>query len=122
MATIRTFRDLTVWQHAHTLVLAVYHASKQYPPDERFGLINQSRRAAASVPANIVEGFRRKSTKDSIRFYVIADASLEELKYHLLLACDLKYLDAGQYKTIMNQAESVGKLLTRWIQSQRSFL
>jgi four helix bundle protein len=122
MAQIKTFRDLKVWQEAHKLTLMVYEKTTNYPKHELFGLTSQSRRSASSVPANIVEGFRRQTIKDSLNFYNKADASLEELKYHLLLARDLKYLSTEQYQELLNQSEFVGALLTRWMQSQRSYL
>lgn len=122
MAQIKTFCDLKVWQEAHKLTLMVYEETSNYPKYELFGLTSQSRRSASSVPANIVEGFRRNTVKDSLNFYNKADASLEELKYHLLLANDLKYLNPDQYKKLLNQAEFVGALLTRWMQSQRKYL
>ncbi|OGH69467.1 MAG: four helix bundle protein [Candidatus Magasanikbacteria bacterium RIFCSPHIGHO2_01_FULL_47_8] len=122
MATIKTFNDLEVWKKAHQLVLRIYRLTDEFPKSELFGLTSQLRRATASVAANIVEGFRRHSLKDSINFYTIADASLEESKYHLLLAKDLHYISLETYSTAQLLAEEVGKLLTRWIQSQRTFL
>lgn len=121
MAAIKTFRELQVWQKSHELVLVVYQQTKQFPREELFGLVSQMRRAVASVPANIVEGFRRSSLKDSLHFYTIADASWEEFKYHLLLAHDLKYISQEQYQHTQGLSESVGALLTRWIQSQRQY-
>lgn len=123
MTTIKTFRELLVWQKAHELVLQVYKNSEIFPKHELFGLTSQVRRSAASVPANIVEGFRRKSVKEGVHFYHIADASLEETKYHLLLAKDLSYfLEEKNYNTLDILTEEVGKLLTRWIQSQYKYL
>ncbi len=122
MANIKTFRDLQVWQKAHLLVLMTYKLTKNFPKEEIFVLISQIRRAVISVAANIVEGFRRKSLKDSINFYNIADASLEELKYHLLLSKDLQYIEEKNYQEIENLSNEVGKLLTRWIQSQKQYL
>ena len=122
MAQIKTFRELKVWQEAHQLTLLVYRETTHYPKHELFGFTSQSRRCASSVPANIVEGFRRNTIKDSLNFYNKADASLEELKYHLLLANDLQYLNFDQYKKLLNQAEFVGALLTKWMQSQRKYL
>jgi four helix bundle protein len=80
------------------------------------------RRASVAVAANIVEGFRRQSLKDSVHFYSIADASLEETKYHLLLANDLHYIDDSSYSSAVSLTEETGKMLTRWIQSQRKFI
>jgi len=122
MGEIKTFKDILAWEKSHELVLLVYKITEDYPKHELFGLTSQTRRSAISVPANIVEGFRRQSLKDSIKFYNTADASLEELKYHLLLAKDLKYNSLERYNFILEKSEEVGKLLTRWIQSQRKFL
>lgn len=113
---------MLVWQKAHELVLATYKLSEKLPRHEIFGLISQIRRAAVSIAANIVEGFRRRTLKDSLSFYHIADASLEELKYHLLLSRDLKYISDDDYHKIMGLSEEAGSLLTRWIQSQAKFL
>lgn len=121
MSAIKTFRELLVWQRAHGFVLEVYKMTEIFPRNEIFGLTSQLRRAASSVPANIVEGFRRDTLKDSIHFYNIADASLEETKYHLLLAKDLRYVVEDIYQKNIALAEEVGKLLTRWIQSQRQY-
>lgn len=122
MATISTFEELLVWQKAHKLTLHIYTLSNSYPKHEIFSLVSQSRRAAISVSANIVEGFRRKNLRDSLNFYNVADASLEELKYHILLAKDLLYINEKEHQETMVLCEEVGKLLTRWIQSQRKFL
>src|SRR3989338_3281850 len=122
MVVIKTFRELLVWQKAHSLVLFVYTMSNSFPKAELFGLTSQIRRSAASVPTNIVEGFRRKSLPDRIRFYTIADASLEETKYHCILAHDLGYIKKTEYDSALQLCEEVGRLLTRWIQTQRSFL
>lgn len=122
MTTIKTFQDLEVWKKAHAMTLKIYETSAAFPKTELFGLISQVRRSAASVPANIVEGFRRKSLRDSLNFYGTADASLEETKYHLLLSRDLNYVSAKTYAIALGLCEETGKLLTRWIQSQRNFL
>jgi len=122
MAKLNKFNDLKVWQKAHKLVLSIYALTSSYPKHELFAITSQARRSATSIPSNIVEGFRRKSLRDSIRFYNIADASLEELKYHILLSKDLTYISINQYKHIANQCEEVGMLLTRWIQSQKKFI
>jgi four helix bundle protein len=81
MAMLSSFRELTVWKEAHKLVLMVYKATEHFPKGEQYGLVSQMRRAAVSVPANIVEGFKRRGRQEKIRFYNIAEASLEELKY-----------------------------------------
>ena len=122
MANIRTFHDLGVWRKAHELVLSVYKITKTFPKEELYVLVAQIRRAAISITANIVEGFRRKTLKDSLNFYRMADASLEELKYHLFLSHDLGYISDNEYSAAISLCEEVGKLLTRWIQSQEKYL
>lgn len=119
MSDLKTFKDLLVWQKAHKMVLEVYKITANYPKHELFALVSQIRRAAVSVPANIVEGFRRTGSQDSIRFYNIADASLEELKYHMFLSKDLNYLENNNYQNITSMMNEVGRLLYGWIQSQK---
>jgi four helix bundle protein len=80
MGKISHFRHLDAWKEAHRLVLITYELTKIFPQDERFGLIAQMRRAAVSIPANIAEGFKRRSLQEKIRFYNISEGSLEELK------------------------------------------
>ena len=112
MPPITTFQDLEVWREAHKLVLMVYRMTASFPTTEQYGLTSQMRRASVSVPANIVEGFRRSGRNDKLRFYNIAQASLEELKYFFILSEDLRYVDTKQ--TQMSQAETVGRLLHRF--------
>ena len=81
MKTTKTFEDLKVWQKAHQLVIKIYRLSKGFPRDEMFGLTSQLRRAAVSVPANVAEGFKRVTVPDKLRFFNIAQASLEEVRY-----------------------------------------
>ncbi|MEK7508763.1 MAG: four helix bundle protein [Patescibacteria group bacterium] len=119
---LKTFKDLMVWQKSHLLVLDIYKITELFPKTEMFCLVSQMRRAAVSVAANIVEGFRRRSLRDSINFYNMADASLEELKYHLLLSKDLKYVSDETYSRVLTLAEETSKLLMRWIQSQQKNL
>src|SRR4030042_6759513 len=87
----KTFRELEVWRKAHHLVLGVYHYSDKFPRKEIYCLMPQIRRSAISVPANIAEGFKKRSKLDKIRIMNIAQGSLEETRYYLILACDLGY-------------------------------
>ena len=87
----KSFEDLLVWRRSHDLVLLIYRVSADFPQSEVYGLTAQLRRAACSVPANIVEGFRRQGKADKLRFYNIAQASLEEARYFMMLARDLGY-------------------------------
>jgi four helix bundle protein len=104
----KNFQELIVWQKAHEFVLQVYRFTEEFPAKENFCLSAQFRRSAISVPANIAEGFRKKGKQDKIRFLSIAQDSLEECKYYLLLSKDLKY---GETNRLMTLAEEVSKLL-----------
>ena len=93
----REYKNVIAWQRAHQLALEVYQQTKRFPSDERFGLTSQLRRAAHSIPANIVEGSARETEKEYLRFLTIARASLKETEYFLLLAKDLRYLDLQEH-------------------------
>lgn len=92
MKTAKTFQDLEVWLKAHQLVLNIYKTTKLFPKEEALGITSQIRRASISIPANIAEGFKRKGLNDKARFYNIAQSSLEEIRYYLILAEDLQYM------------------------------
>jgi four helix bundle protein len=109
MGKIQHFQQLEVWKKAHELVLITYQVTKEFPREERFGLVSQMRRAAVSVPANIAEGFKRRGINEKIRFYNIAEGSLEELKYFFILANDLGYVTSND--DLLAQADTVGRLL-----------
>jgi four helix bundle protein len=107
----RTFQDLVVWRKAHELVLAVYSFTAGFPKKETYGLALQMRRAAVSVPANIAEGFRRRGKADKARYMNMAEGSLEESRYYLILAKDLGYGDTGSLTTLL---EEVSRLLNAY--------
>lgn len=104
----KSFKDLIVWQKAHQWVLEIYHFTNSFPSKEQFGLISQLRRAAISIPANIAEGFKRKGNPDKARFYNIAQGSIEECRYYLILAADLDYGDA---RMLEKNLEEINRLL-----------
>jgi four helix bundle protein len=104
----RGFEDLIVWQKAHGFVLEIYQLTKRFPREETFGLISQMRRSAVSVPANIAEGFKKLGKADKLRFFNIAQGSLEESRYYLILTEDLHYADT---KLLKLKLEEVSKLL-----------
>ena len=89
----KTFQDLLVWQKAQRLALDVYRYSASFPKTEIYGLTHQFRKAAVSIPANIAEGFRKAGRQDKVRFLNIAQGSLEECRYYLILARDLEYVE-----------------------------
>lgn len=108
---MKTFRDLRVWQKAHELTLAIYKATRSFPPDEKYGLTSQLRRAVASVPTNIVEGYRRRGGREFLRFLNIAEGSLEETRYHLILSRDLGYIGQEEFGLLDKTCEEVGRML-----------
>jgi four helix bundle protein len=109
---VKNFRDLDVWKFSHELTLTVYRATRTFPNEERFGLISQIRRAAASIPANIAEGCGRGGDAEFQRFLQIAMGSASELEYHILLARDLEYLDSELHSTIDVETQRVKKMLS----------
>ena len=107
----RRFEDVGLWKKAHAWVLSVYRFTESFPKHELFGLTSQLRRAAVSVPANFAEGFKKTGRSDKARFYNIAHGSLEECRYYLILARDLKY---GEPTLLMNAAEEIGRMLVAY--------
>jgi four helix bundle protein len=107
-APAKTFEDLIVWQRAHEFVLHVYRYSAGFPKSERYGLMPQFRRAAVSIPANIAEGFRKSGKADKARYMNIAQASLEECRYYLILAKDLSY---GENDDLMRLLREISRIL-----------
>ena len=106
-----SFRDVMAWRKAHEFVLAVYRFSDSFPQGERFGLAHQMRRAAVSIPANIAEGFGKRSKPDKARFLNIAEGSLEESRYYLILAQHLGY---GNTQELMRLLEDASRLLSAY--------
>ena len=108
----QSFRDLIVWQKAHAFTLALYRGTESFPKHELTALTSQLRRAAVSVPSNIVEGFRRRTKPDKLRFYNTAQGSADECLYQLILAHDLGYADTA---TLQADLEEVSRLLQGYI-------
>ena len=106
-----TFKNIRVWQKSHELVMEVYKITNMLPASEKYGLTAQLRRSAASIPTNIVEGYKRRTDREFSYFLSIADGSLEETKYHLLLGTDLKYIDKSSYERLIEIAEETGRML-----------
>jgi four helix bundle protein len=113
-APARTFEDLIVWQKAHAWVLDTYRATETFPKNEIYGLTSQLRRAAVSIPANIAEGFKKSGVADKRRFMNIAQGSLEECRYYLILARDLSY---AKTEALMTQLEEVSRLLNAYLRA-----
>jgi len=104
----KTFKDLLVWQKAHQFVLSVYSLTSNFPKHEIYGLTSQFRRASISISANIAEGFKKRGIADKARFLNIAQGSLEECRYYIILTEDLQY---GEPSDLNNKIEEVSKLL-----------
>jgi four helix bundle protein len=119
-APAKEFRDLILWQKAHGLVLSIYGLSRTFPKYELYGLTSQIRRAAASVPANIAEGFKKRTVADKLRYLSISQSSLEECRYFLILIEDLSYADTND---AMDKLEEVSRILEAYIKgTKRNFV
>lgn len=118
----QSVEEVPVWKKAHGLVLLVYKYTENFPRVEIYGLITQLRRACASIPANISEGFYRNSTRELLQFLYIARGSCGETLYHLRLSRDLGFLMERDYLLLKEGYEEVGKQLNGWIKSLRNKL
>ena len=107
----KKFEDLVVWRKAHDFVLAVYKLTALFPKPETYGLSSQMRRAAVSIAANIAEGFRKRGRADKARFLNIAEGSLEESHYYLILARDLGYAETD---SLLDALDQVSRLLNAY--------
>jgi four helix bundle protein len=100
-----------LWQKGYAFVLDVYKMTESFPKSEIFGLTSQIRRSAVSIVANIVEGYKRRSKIEKLRFLNISQSSLEETRFYLILANDLKYYET---KELLNNIEEVSKILNSY--------
>jgi four helix bundle protein len=103
----KSFEDLIVWQKAHQFVLAIYALTESFPRSELFGLTSQMRRVGISIPSNIAEGFKKRSTKEKVHLLNVAQASLEESQYYLILTRDLRYGDTGQLRPNLDEISRI---------------
>jgi len=108
------FQDLIVWKKSHEFVLATYSFTRGFPKEELYGLTSQLRRAAVSIPANIAEGFKKKGKADKARYFNIAQGSVEECKYYMILAQDLACGDSSQLE---QQLQEVSRILEAYLYS-----
>ncbi len=109
---IKSFSDLYAWQEGHRLILEIYRLTKVFPREEMFALTIQMRRCAVSITSNIAEGFSRKTAKDKIQFYSVAQGSLTELQNQLVIARDLKYMKMSEFDKIAEKTIIVHKLIS----------
>ncbi|HEV2425328.1 MAG TPA: four helix bundle protein [Terriglobia bacterium] len=111
---------MTVWQRSVTLATQLYRATGRFPSDEKFGLISQIRRSAASIPANIAEGWGRGSTREYIQFLLMARGSLMELETHLIISHNLGYLGPEPLSALSSETRELGRMLNGLINALRA--
>lgn len=111
MSKVRSVEELEVFKKSHTLTLNIYRITNGFPQTEKFGLVSQMRRASSSICANLLEGSHRLNRKEFRQFVGIAKGSAGELKYHMLLAKDLGYLQASEYSTFIAEIEQISIML-----------
>ena len=109
----KKFQELIVWQKAHQFVLSAYRYASSFPKTETYGLSSQFRRSAVSIAANIAEGYKKKSKLDKARFFNIAQGSLEECQYYLILSNDLGY---GDNNILVSLLDEIARMLESYVQ------
>ncbi|MFM9004475.1 MAG: four helix bundle protein [Flavobacteriales bacterium] len=109
--SVKSYRDLMVWQISIDLVTEIYKLTQFFPPEERYGLVNQMRRSAVSIPCNIAEGKARRSSAGLLYFVKIAQGSIAELQTQIEIAQRLQYTEHSQIKSIWQKTESISKML-----------
>jgi four helix bundle protein len=112
---MRDFRQIKVWEKSHLLTLEIYRITATFPREEIYGITSQLRRAAASIPANIAEGFGRGGNAELSRFLQIGMGSASEVEYHILLARDLNLLSQKIYEDLDGRIVEVKKMLASLI-------
>ena len=117
MTTFKSYRDLAVWQRAMRLAKRIYEVTQKFPADERFGLTNQLRRAAVSVPSNVAEGHARFGPGEFRRFLSIAMGSIAELETQIVLSQDLGYVREGLMLDLLAELDVIGKMLRGLVKS-----
>ena len=111
-------RQLNVWQKTHKLVLDIYEITKKFPKEEKTELVSQMRKTAMAVPINIAEGFMRRSPREKEQYYKSSQASLEELRYYIILSQDIDYIKDGE--SVLDSIEEVARMLTGLVRSAKS--
>ena len=117
---LASYRELLVWQRAMSLTVASYRFTDRFPKTELYGLTSQLRRASVSVPSNIAEGYGRGSRKEYLQFLFIAQGSLKELETQTILAQQLNFAPGDVASELLNESDSVGKMLGGLIRSLRA--
>lgn len=118
---IRHFTDLNAWKTGHQLALHVYKITAQFPNHELFGLVSQMRRCAVSITSNIAEGFSRKSFKEKIQFYYIAQGSVTELQNQLIISKDVGFIPSDLFKNLYALSVDVHKIMNGLIKKSKEW-
>lgn len=109
--TVKSYKDLEVWQKAMELVVSCYQITRNFPKNEVYGLASQLQRAAVSIPANIAEGRSRKHSKEFVQYLSIAYGSLAELETHIQIAQRLNYIDSDKEEQILDKTAEIGRMI-----------
>ena len=115
--SINSYKELIVWQKSIQLVTNIYTLTKNFPADEKFGIISQLNRAVVSIPSNIAEGWGRELSKNYLNFLRISRGSLMEVETLILISKNLNYLNEKEFNEIITKIEEVGKILQGLIKS-----
>ena len=119
---ILSFTDLNAWKEGHRLAVMVYGVTKSFPKSETYSMVDQLRRSASSVTANIAEGFGRQTYKEKVQYCYLAQGSLNELKSFLLIARDVDYLGKEDFSKLAEMANGTHRLLQGLLQKTKSFV
>lgn len=117
LTTMKTYREIKVWQKAIPFVTKVYQKTKQFPNEEIYGLTSQMRRSAVSIPSNIAEGFGRRSSNEFKRFLQIAMGSLFELQTQLEVSKNLGFIDNETFEELFQDSREIERMLSAFIDS-----
>ena len=112
--TVR-FEDVIAWQKSRVFINHVYHVTKRFPAEEKYGLTSQFQRAAVSIAANIAEGYKRMGKDDKLRFYNYSQGSLEECRCYIYLSMDFNYISSDEANQMINEIEETSKILNSYI-------
>lgn len=122
MQKITSYRDMEVWRKGRELARMIYARTAQFPSSEQFGITNQMRRAAVSIPSNIAEGFGRATAKEKSQFYHVAKGSLAELETQSYIASDIGHLQESDLEDIIRLASLTHRLLQGLIKANKERL
>jgi len=118
--SIRNHRDLVVWQRAMDLVAEVYRLTDRFPREERYGLVQQVKRAVVSIPSNIAEGHGRDHLGDYLRYLSVAKGSLMEVETQFTIAVRLRYLEQADVTKLFERTVQVGQLLAGLVRALKA--